>query len=267
MIFQGQGDVTFTATVTTQGSSPVTGTVQFTVNGVNATSSPTPLSNGQARFMLGLAQGTPTVGAIYSGDSNHAGSSGSIVETVNVAYAVAVNPTTIDISAPGQSGSTTLMFTAQNGFSSGGTVTVTPVCPHLPSETSCDLTSFNLPTNGTAGATLTFFTTAPSAVIPAPRNRPNTFGWPTLTTTMAIIFLLWMSLLLRWSGRKQRRRDFAFTLMAFVLLAVSAGCGGGGGAGGGVQNPGTPPGQYSIPVTLTINGVTQTLPNLTLNVQ
>jgi hypothetical protein len=34
-----------------------------------------------------------------------------------------------------------------------------------------------------------------------------------------------------------------------------------------VSNPGTPTGQYSIAVTLTINGVTETMPNLTVNIQ
>jgi uncharacterized membrane protein YgcG len=117
-----------------------------------------------------------------------------------------------------------------------------------------------------------FQTTAPSAAIPASRNRPNIFGWRITIGVPALVCLLSITFLtLRYRGR-QRRWNFAVVFTALVLLAVSAGCGGGGGGGGGgtgggVQNPGTPVGQSAISVTLTINGVTQTLSNLTLNVQ
>jgi hypothetical protein len=113
-------------------------------------------------------------------------------------------------------------------------------------------------------AMVTFLTTAPSAVIPASHDQPNIPGWRTITTTMALACLLWMSLLLPGFGRKQRRWSFAMVFTAFVLLAVSVGCG--GGSSTGPRNAGTPPGQYSVSVMVAINGVTQSVP-LTLNVQ
>ncbi|MHB8622354.1 MAG: protease pro-enzyme activation domain-containing protein [Sulfuricaulis sp.] len=71
-IEQGQS-VTFTATVT--GNAPI-GTVQFQVNGVNF-GSPVTLVNGVATITTTqlTTVGTYTISAIYSGDSNDAGSS------------------------------------------------------------------------------------------------------------------------------------------------------------------------------------------------
>jgi len=76
--------VTFTATVT--GSSP-TGTVQFAIDGTNS-GSPVALSSGHATYSAStLSVGTHTVGVTYSGDTNNAGSSGTLspVQTVNTA--------------------------------------------------------------------------------------------------------------------------------------------------------------------------------------
>jgi hypothetical protein len=66
---------------------------------------------------------------------------------------------------------------------------------------------------------------------------------------------------------KQRRWGLALVFTIFVMLAVGVGCGGGGGGGGGGGNPGTPVGQTNPVVMITINGVTETVPNLVLNVQ
>jgi hypothetical protein len=49
------------------------------------------------------------------------------------------------------------------------------------------------------------------------------------------------------------------------MLLASAG--GGGGGGGGVTNPGTPIADTAITVTITINGVAQTVPGLMVNVE
>jgi hypothetical protein len=72
-------------------------------------------------------------------------------------------------------------------------------------------------------------------------------------------------------GNQGRRRGWGIALVftVFALLVVSVGCGGSSGGGTGPpQNPGTPVGNYGgVSVTVTVNGVTQTIPNLTLNVQ
>jgi hypothetical protein len=47
-----------------------------------------------------------------------------------------------------------------------------------------------------------------------------------------------------------------------------AGSGGGGGGGGGGGSSGTPPGNYTgVTVSVTINGITQTINNLNVSVK
>ena len=162
-----------------------------------------------------------------------------------------------------------LTFTGQNGFSSNGAITVTPRCSGLPSETSCSSgASITIPTNGTATATITFQTTAPSSVIPVSRNPSDTGGWRLTAGTLALACLLCAAMLAFGYREKRQRWGIALMFTVFALLAVSVGCGGGSGNSGPPPNPGTPVGNYTgVSVSVTINGVTQTIPGLTLNVE
>ena len=77
--------VTFTATVA--GGATPTGTVQFKFDGVNL-GSPVALSGGQASISLGTTQLTikaspgHTIGAVYSGDSTHNGSTAVVLHQI-----------------------------------------------------------------------------------------------------------------------------------------------------------------------------------------
>ncbi|HEY6471929.1 MAG TPA: Ig-like domain-containing protein [Acidimicrobiales bacterium] len=88
---------TFTATVApTIGPGTPTGTVQFTVDGGNY-GSPVSLAGGSASAPSdsALGAGPHTVGAVYSGDANFSGNSGSVGVTVAAATtstALAANP-------------------------------------------------------------------------------------------------------------------------------------------------------------------------------
>ena len=87
---------------------------------------------------------------------------------------------------------------------------------------------------------------------------------------LALACLLCAAMLAFGYRANRRRWGLALTFSAFALLAVSIGCGGGGGGGGTgpTQNPGTPVGNYTnVSVTVTVNGVTQTISGLTLNVE
>jgi pro-kumamolisin-like protein/Big-like domain-containing protein len=279
-ITQGS-NVTFTATITpSQGGGPaLTGTVQFTSNGTNVGSAANVSmngANGQASVSTTtLSQGSDQIVAAYSGDSNYNGSTSSaITETVNAAptFTVTANPTTIPVTAPGQMGSTTLTFTAMNGFSSNGAATVTPVYGGLPSETTCTPSFMvTIPSNGTTTAMISCQTTAPSSVIPASRNRPQIPGWRiTAASAFALACLLCAAMLALGYSKRQRGWGLAPVFTIFAMLAASAGCGGGGGGGGGggVKNPGTPaPSNTPITISITINGVTANVPNVTINVQ
>ena len=267
--------VTFTAQVTTSqsGGPAMTGTVLFTQDSVPL-GAPVALTNGQAQLTTkSLTSGTDIITAEYQGDSNYALSVGNVTETVGPepTFTISANPTTVTILSPGQSGTATLTFTAQNGFSSNGPVTITPVCSGLPSEASCTSgTSVTIAMNGSATASMAFTTTAPSSIAPNWRSRPDIFGkWTPLgIATLACLCWLWMLAL--GAARKQRRWAAAFGLVACVIAATAAGCGGGGGSGGSGGgkggNPGTPTGTTTPTVAVTINGVTASV-SVTLNVQ
>jgi len=272
--------VTLTATVApvASGGPALTGSVQFfsaiSIQGSDTyIGNPVALVNGQAQITTNsLATNITLVGAFYTGDSNYATSSQLIPETVTPppTFVMTANPMAIPVTAPGQSGSTVLTFTAEDGFSSNGAITVTPKCSGLPSETTCSSgASITIPANGSAMATVTFQTTAASAVIPASRDRLDIGGWRLAAGTLALACLLCAMMLA--FGYREKRRGWGVALMfaVFALLAVSVGCGGGGsGNSGPPPNPGTPVGTYQgVSVTVTINGVTQTIPGLTINVE
>jgi hypothetical protein len=270
------GTVTFFSGTTQLGNAvPVTGTAgSRTFFAVGAFAGAT-----ASLTISSLPVGTDDVTAKYSGDvgdTNYLASQASAGVTITIqstapAFTVTASPATVPISSPGGSGSTTLTFTAINGFSSNGPVTITPVCTGLPFGTTCGSgTSITLATNGTATAMLTFQTTAASSVAPLSRNRPGISGWRAATATALVLACAFCALLLALGHRgKQRRWGFALVFTIFVMLAVGVGCGGGGGGGGGGNaNPGTPaPSDTAVTVSITINGVTETVPNLLLNVQ
>lgn len=266
--------VTFTAQVmqTQTGGPTATGTVQFAISGVNV-GSPVTVSGGVAQFTsTSLPVGSDQVVATYSGDANYRGSSASITETVSSAaptFTIVANPTTVIVKASGQSGTSELVITAKNGFSSNGTAMISPVCSGLPPETGCSLASFNLPTNGATTAALYFLTTAPSGAVRTSHGHWNFDAWWNGSNEIVLAIFLFLAVtVLRLAG-SHRRWGALLTLLAIAFLIGNGACGGGSGSGGGGGggNQGTPSGNYpGISVTLTINGVTQTIQNLTVEV-
>jgi hypothetical protein len=92
--------VTLTARITSSQSGPAaTGTVQFEIFGyINPNLGTVSVANGQAQLITSsLPAGTPQITATYSGDSNYANSSGTIVVTVN-AYQSTTSLTTSNAS-------------------------------------------------------------------------------------------------------------------------------------------------------------------------
>ena len=136
---QQGSNVSLTAAVTPiqAGGPPLTGSVQFfwdlSPQGSDQfIGNPIALSNGQAQITTNsLPANIAQVGALYEGDTNYASSNAEITQTVNPAptFIISANPTTVPVAAPGQSGSTTLTFMSQNGFTSNGAVSVSPHVP------------------------------------------------------------------------------------------------------------------------------------------
>ncbi len=255
----------------TPGAPQPTGTVQFMSGG---TAIGGPLNFYAAEFegpgTSSLPIGPDTIVATYSGDSNYKSSSATFTETVTPAptFSIVANPTSLTIAAPGQSASTNLTFTSQYGLTGPGSLSSYTCGVQFTEKISCTLSSFTLPANGTAQATLTFNSTASSQIAPNSSADPSS---PAQNATrslllVAIGFLLALAFAQR---RKQRRWQFIFAALLFAVLVSGVSCGGGNtSASGGVPNTGTPVGPVQpLNVSINIGGVTQTVPNLTLTVQ
>lgn len=251
----------FTATVNTQsnGIAP-TGTIQvlvngapfgspFTVLGIPYAASTGTYASGSSNVNLqSLPVGSETLAVQYSGDKNYATSTSTPV-TVNVMdYTVTANPTTINISAPGQSGSSTVTFTPENGF----TGTVSLLCSTGFVGVDCTISPASLVLNGTTAvsATLTVTTTgpvnavlhAPPPAVPSDRRLPVEWLWGLagLMVLMAVVAFC----------APRRNAPVRLFATALVVGAVWIACGGGGG-GGSSTPPVTAPGASLQPTTLT----------------
>jgi Bacterial Ig-like domain (group 3)/Lamin Tail Domain len=109
--------VSFSATVAPNAA---TGMVQFQIDGNNF-GAPVAVANGTAvsGSTAALSAGSHTVGAIYSGDTNYAGTTGSVIQMVNrVATAAAVN-STANPSTYGQQVSFTAAVSSAGGVPTG----------------------------------------------------------------------------------------------------------------------------------------------------
>ena len=245
---------------TSSGLSP-TGTVQF-FNGSAPVGSPATVyeygytpSGGiqaEANTNVTLPVGTAVLTAQYSGDSNYAAST-SPTTTVKVTdFSVSVNPSTINIATPGQSGTTTLTITPLGGFT--GTVQVSCYASNYNSGIGCSASSQYLTVTGTSSVstTLTITTVGASALTnPAPQRRvPSSFRLPAgLLWRWAFLLALAMLMSL---AMVQRRRAGWLLAISLVVVAVWVACGGGGGGGGYTPPPPAPSVSLS-PATLTFS--------------
>lgn len=278
--------ITIFATVSSSNSdafsSLPTGTMTFYSNGTPL-GSPIPVDSSIVPPIASLSTtqlplGQNNITAQYSGDTNYTGSTSSGL-SINIisslppppppmTFTMSASPTAVSIASPGQSGSTILTFIAQNGFT--GSATLSPsMCSNLPSKSSCSFSpasvTFTSSITSTA-VTLTITTTASSPAITL-RSRFKS-DLPRAIETYGISVIGLFILLL--SGALRRRWSAVPALLGLALLASAVACGGGSGGGGGVVvvNPGTPVGNYlGVTVTVTINGITQSINNLSVNVQ
>jgi subtilase family serine protease len=245
--------VTLTATVKPSSISTKTptGTVTFTDATLGKLGTGTLNSSGVATLTSStLAGASYSITATYGGDTNFSGSTSSSVPYNVQDFKIAANPTTVTVTAPGQSGTTTLTITPLGGFSQ----TVTYTCTGLPSEATC-----TFPTAATGG-TLTITTTAPSAKMDkGPLGRSRTLFY-------ALLLPGFLRLVVSAGSRKQTRRGLR--LLSFIaLLALSAlwmpACGGGSST---PSNPGTPAGTSTVTVTATAGSFSHKA-NITLTIQ
>jgi hypothetical protein len=229
--------------------------VNFYVDGSTTAAGHGTLSSGTATLNYNpsaLTAGNHTLTATYEGDTNFAAST-STGQALGVQdFQIAANPTTVTVSAPGQSGTTTLTITPQGGFSQ----TITYACTGLPSEASC-----TFPTVATGG-TLTIATTAPSARMhKAPLGRSRGLFY-------ALLLPGFLGLVLCAGSRKRSLRGVRLLgLIAILAIATLWMPACGGGSSKTPSNPGTPTGTSTVTVTATAGTLQPKNVAITLTVQ
>jgi hypothetical protein len=242
------------ATVThATGTGTPTGSVSFYVDGSATAAGNGPLSSGSFTFNYNptaLLKGNHTITATYGGDSTFAGST-SAGTTLGVQdFTITPNPATVTVTAPGQSGTTTLTITPFGGFSQ----TVAYTCTGLPSEAAC-----TLPTAATGG-TLTITTTAPSAKLDkSPLGRSRGLFY-------ALLLPGFLGLVVSAGSRKRTLRGLRLLSLIAVLALSTFWMPACGGSSGGPSNPGTPAGTSTVTVTATAGSLSHPV-TLTLTVQ
>lgn len=196
-------------------------------------------------FAVSLDQGTIVGGAIAVSEPV-GGQGAAYVFGAGEPFSISAG-SGVNVSSPGQSGSTAVTVSPNGGFT--GTVTLSCTPDTGANETSCGFTS-----GSTSGATIdvnlsgssvdvTFnvTTTAPH-MLAALRTAPagTAVG---LAASALLVFLIPVAF-------RRRRALLSFAALAF-LLTLGA-CGGGGGGGrGGHTDPGTASGNYTFNVTGT----------------
>ena len=242
-----------------------TGTVTFSDNfGVIPGGSTFPL-NGQGNTanpngVFNFDTGTHTISASYSGDASFNASSAaqsqSFTITAGFYGAIASAQSTVVISAPGGSGTSSISVSNSTGFS--GTITL--ACSGLPSEATCTFTPATISANGTPSTSTATITVSTTAATPTAHSQQ---GIHSPATWMMGMGLLLGSVLVA-SGRRQRTR--ACMLLLMLLLVVVPSCGGGGGSSGPPPNSGTPTGVSNVVVNAS-SGSTVSSTGFTLVVQ
>jgi hypothetical protein len=193
-------------------------------------------ANGQAVFD-GIAINTAGTGYTFTVASPELGSTKVISDPFNVlapAFTVGVTPAALTVTG-GQSGTTTVSVTPQNGFNS----LVTLTCSGLPTGATCIFAPASVTPSGTAASTkLTVTTAATTAEL---RRNPSPLI-PTSTLAVAFCCLL---------GFKKRRNIQLMLLLAVSVIGLSlvTGCGGGSSTNTTTTKTTTP-----VTTTVTVTG-------------
>jgi subtilase family serine protease len=170
----------------------------------------------------------------------------------------AVGGSAVNLSAPGQSGASTVTVTAMSGFS--GTVNLSFTPCSTTAEITCSLSASSVSVNNSSTtATLSVSTIAPSALAKASPQVSPGLGWFASGggALLAGFFVM---------GAPSRRRRWSGLFGILFLTLVAAGISCGGGSSSHTSKPGTPAGTYTIAVTATSGSLTHTT-NVAITVQ
>jgi hypothetical protein len=200
----------------------------------------TPQSGGPRSAILSIADNAP-------GGSQTVTLSGTAMD-----FGVSPSPGSVTITQ-GDSGTFTITVTSIGEFT--GTVAMT--CSGAPSEATCTSSqqSVSVGSSGTAQATFTVTTTAPSAVS---KTWPSDFERPYLFhATSALVCCL---LLLPFTALRVRKNGLIPILAVMLISATCMSCGGSSSSTGSAQqtNPGTPTGKSTLTISAASGGLTHT---------
>ena len=194
--------------------------------------------------IISFDAGNHSISASYVGDPSFAASSSTAPVTfaVSPGFAAVSGPTTVVISSPGLSGTSTVGIVTSTGF----TTAVTFACTSgLPTEATCSPSSVTGqgPTTIVNGSILVS-TRGPHSAMVKSNRQPYYFAAMLGGGLPLVGFLL---------GSAPRRRRWSAVAMMMLLLSVVLvpACGGGGGGGSHQTDPGTPAGTYTVNVTAT----------------
>ncbi len=246
-------NVTFTDTVTAASGTP-TGTVAF-MNGTTNLGSAALNSSGVATFpTAALPVGADSVTAVYSGDTNFAGStSNAVVVTVSAvtpSFTIGASPASATVTA-GSSTTTTIAVTPSGGFNSQ----VSFACSSQPVGPSCTFNPATVTPNGAAATTTLTIGTTQSGALTIPW-RPGSRSGGVATVAVLAAGALWIF------GRRKNvppifspRRTMPLVVALLLIAGVSVGCGGSGGSNGG--GGGGTSKTYTVTITGTAGSQTQ----------
>jgi hypothetical protein len=191
------------------------------------------------------------VTANFCCDSNYADTRSSAIHVDVTGGTFSVVPIgDLTISQPGMSGSIGVNVVPSNGFT--GTVSIACSLPPAMTEATCPSVSGNISDTNKVFVTVSINTTAPHHVAAIHPATPGLYAFGLLAGVFVVAF----------PGLRRRRLPVALLLLMVVAMVVScgggSGGGGGGGGGGGHTDPGTPVGTYTVTLTATAPGITQT---------
>ncbi len=269
--------ISFPVTGVGQTSSPVT----VTITNVDTASSLTGVAlTASAGFTLAgnnctaaLAAGAsctvgvefaPTAAGAQTGTLSLASSSFSIPATATLSgtgfdFSAAISGSSSVTVASGQTGSFSLTISPLSGAGAG---TFSFSCGTMPADAACSFNpaSLAVAAGGSGTETVSVTTSQTTSALAQPR-RPG--DWPRGGLLICGVALLPFAV--------RRRRGLLLLVMLAVAIGAVASCSGSGGGGGGTAGGGgtstgnTPTGTYSIPVTVSANGVQHSV-TLTLTV-
>ncbi|HUU12541.1 MAG TPA: choice-of-anchor D domain-containing protein [Terriglobia bacterium] len=167
-------------------------------------------------------------------------------------FSISATPASATVSA-GETATYSLTLNPMAGFS--GQVSLD--CSGAPKAAACTVAPEEVSVNGSGSATaaVTIKTTA-SSLAPTTGSRPDDF----MPSAPVVLRMLWLFILTSlalagWRNPKRRARLGLGGVLLSAALWIA--CGGGGSASAPAPKQGTPPGNYTLTVTATSEGITR----------